>query len=550
MRKRTWLCAALLVGVACNKKAENKPAEQTAKSVEAKKPEPPPTPTDVTVTSASADAIKEFEKGRDLVDHARGPEGIDHFKKAIELDPSFAQAHAYLGMLTPGAPGADEIAKAISLSKTVPDTEKQFIASFQANRDGDRAKTIELLDTVLQGAPAAWRVDIQLANFANNNRDPAQAIAHAEHALKSKPDVAIGYNVLAYAHAQKREWDPAIAAAKKQIELMPGEPNPIDTLGEIQLQAGKLADAESSFSAAFKAQPKFSIANQGIALARAYRGDFKGANDAIEQWKAAANPNEKLDAMIDSAWLAFADNKLPQALAALDAIDKDPAAKDVPAFAASALDRAHILAQAGKGADAAKWYATAQQRAATLSGGAKKGIERGARIGVLRLAALTGKPAADTDKLVAAVDDEAKADPNNLDMQHVASAVRGYVAWAKKDMKTAVAELSKCERNELYCRWDLATAQRKAGDTAGAEATEQQLRETLVREAPAVYVISHLPKAKDASGAATKSGADTNAAALKPDATKDEMKTAKDVKPPPKPKSKGEPKTDTPPASP
>jgi hypothetical protein len=44
----------------------------------------------------------------------------------------------------------------------------------------------------------------------------------------------------------------------------------------------------------------------------------------------------------------------------------------------------------------------------------------------------------------------------------------------------------------VVCRFDLATVQRKAGDTAGAQATEQLLRATPRRDMPTVYLLGQL----------------------------------------------------------
>src|SRR5688572_13292396 len=123
MRATTWIGVALLVFAACKKKEEPK-AEPPPKVVDKAKPEPAPMPATIPVTSKSPEAIKEFEIGADLMINARGGEAIPHFKKAIELDPEFAQAHAYLGVMTPGAEGTDMLAKAGTLATNLPEAEK------------------------------------------------------------------------------------------------------------------------------------------------------------------------------------------------------------------------------------------------------------------------------------------------------------------------------------------------------------------------------------------------------------------------------------------
>src|SRR5262249_34699530 len=112
MKAMTWMSVALAFAVAC-KKGEDK-AEPPPKVVDKPKPEPakPAAPADVPVTSKSPEAVKAFEQGRALVDNALAGESPEHFKKAIELDPDFAQAHAYLGSVTPGAAGTESLTKA------------------------------------------------------------------------------------------------------------------------------------------------------------------------------------------------------------------------------------------------------------------------------------------------------------------------------------------------------------------------------------------------------------------------------------------------------
>jgi tetratricopeptide (TPR) repeat protein len=492
MRAMTWASAVLLLLVACKKGDEKKP-EPPPKVVDKQKVEPAPAPSDVTVTSSSPEAIKHFEEGRKLVDHARGGEAPAHFKKAIEADPNFALAHAYLGATTPGAEGTDHLAKAGTLMAKLPEAEQQQITAMQAQRAGDQVKMKAAYAKVLELAPGAWRADVVLANIANNENNHAEAIKRNEHALSVKPDLAIAYNGIAYARAGQREWEPAIAAAKKQVELLPKEPNPHDTLGEVLLWSGKFEEAEKEFAAAVTLEPKFTLAWQGVGLARAYRGDFKGAHEAFDKRKTTGDANDKLEAMVDDAWLSLAEDKLPAALATLDAVEKDPAAKDDPVGSFAALDRAHMLELAGKYPDAAKAYASAVTRADKLAGGAKNNFMRGYRIGMLRLAAVSGKPSPDADKLLAAIDEDVKQ-VGSSQLASYAAHAKGLALWAKKDLKGAIVELSKCEPVETICRFDLATLQRKTGDKASAEATEKLVRETPRRAAALVYAVTHLAK--------------------------------------------------------
>jgi tetratricopeptide (TPR) repeat protein len=330
-----------------------------------------------------------------------------------------------------------------------------------------------------------------LATLANIRFDSAAALRHAQAAKDLAPSEPIIYNVIAYAEAATRNWDKAIEAAKKQVELLPEDANPQDTLGEIQLWAGKFDDAEKSFLEATKLDPNYPAAWAGVALARGYRGDYKGALEAYEQEKAAKQPGVKFEAMLDSAWIQLAQDKLADAMTTLDALDKDPDAPKFPLYAFSALDRAHMLSLSGKYAEASKWYATALSRSEQLAGDARNGVMSGYRIGVLRNAALQKKAAPDAAKLVA--DEEALAASQGDDKasQSTLAHVRGLAAWAKSGAKAAEDELVKCEPHALMCRYDLVRAAKKAGDTDGAKTIYQQLVETPQRIPEGVYIKTH-----------------------------------------------------------
>jgi tetratricopeptide (TPR) repeat protein len=480
----------VLAAAACGKHAEKKQDEtpQTSKTVEPAKPAAPAG--ELPITSKSPDAIQEFKLGVDLMMHAR-PGADAHFKKAVELDPEFAQAMALAGATTPGAEGTDMLAKAGPLAAKLPEAERAFIEAYQALRAGDAKKATQRFERAAELAPGDWRPRYLLATLANNRFDSAAALRHAQAAKDLAPSEPIIYNVIAYAEAATRNWDKAIEAAKRQVELLPEDANPQDTLGEIQLWAGKFDDAEKSFLEATKLDPSYPAAWAGVALARGYRGDYKGALEAYEQEKAAKQPGVKFEAMLDSAWIQLAQDKLADAMTTLDALDKAPDAPKFPLYAFSALDRAHMLSLSGKYAEASKWYATALSRSEQLAGDARNGVMSGYRIGVLRNAALQKKAAPDAAKLVA--DEEALAASQGDDKasQNTLAHVRGLAAWAKSGAKAAEDELVKCEPHALMCRYDLVRAAKKAGDTDGAKTIYQQLVETPQRIPEGVYIKTH-----------------------------------------------------------
>ena len=259
------------------------------------------------------------------------------------------------------------------------------------------------------------------------------------------------------------------------------------------MAANKLEDSEKSFQQAVTMQPKFTVALQGVALTRAYRGDWKGAAVASNtRLTTSTVRDDKVDATIDLAWFAAASGKTADAYALLAGLDKDPENAQAPAYAAAALDRGKLLQFDGKYDDAAKAFAEGVKRTEKLPGLAKVNAERTNAIGLLRNAALAGKPAADADKLVA-VTEQGATTPLAKSFN---SWAKGLAAWAKTGAKDAVVELAKCDRTAVGCRYDLAAAQAKAGDAAAAAATTKEISETFIRDAGAVYIHPLLTKKK------------------------------------------------------
>jgi len=92
-------------------------------------------------TTWSPDALKAYGAGRTL-HSSSGPAALPLFKRAIEIDPQFALAHAYLGH-TYGESGqsalaAEHVSKAYELRDRVSDAEKFFLTvSYHLRVTGD-----------------------------------------------------------------------------------------------------------------------------------------------------------------------------------------------------------------------------------------------------------------------------------------------------------------------------------------------------------------------------------------------------------------------------
>ena len=481
MTSKICLVAVLAVSSSTSCTSGTKQDEPSAKPSGQAESARPATPAQKTVpiTSKSPEAIAAFEKGRALVDHLRPMEARDLFQKAVELDPDFAMAHAYRAGTLEGAAATESLETARRLAPKVSEPERLWIEAMVLGRSGERAQALAAYRRVTEVAPDEWRAWLMVGGLSTESNNHADAVAAFTKARDANPEAAMAWNGLAYANARQRRWDEAVAAARKQTELLPTEPNPQDTLGELLLMAGKLEEAEPAFHKAITIDPKFAIAWEGIALVRAYRGDFAGAKDAAAKEKEAAlSPAQRSNADLTMAWISFAEGKTAEAMKTLEAVEKEPAYADLPSGYVAAMSRAQMTYLLGKYPEAQKAWDAAQKLLATARWpGAAREQRLSPSKATLFLAAKTAK-APDAAKAYAQLEAEAKKDAADTRLQEELVLARGLVAWAKNDLKAAVSELANCPASDTSCRYELYLAKKKGGDAAGAEATAQEITPT------------------------------------------------------------------------
>jgi tetratricopeptide (TPR) repeat protein len=485
MPKTNTLLALLLIA-ACSK-TEETPAAKPSATSESTKPTPTAKKT-VTLTSKSPEAIAAFEKGRDLIEKARGPEATEQLKKATELDPEFALAQATYASTVGGGPEAVKAMEAANAAAPkASEAERILIESYGHYIAGRRSDALAALRKLTKTASDDWHAWLLLGVATQRDHLYPEATAAFEKVRAMNPEAAMAWNGLAYTNAYQGKHDEAIAAARKQAELLPTEPNPQDTLGEVLLMAGKFEESEKAFQKALEINPSFGLAYQGVAFARAWRGDFKGAYEAYAKAMAAPGlrPADKAEGTLDLAWIKLAEGKTPDALATVASVEKDPAFKDLPHAIHARFDRVHMSDWLGKPKDAEKALAEATPIIEASQLPNKERFAEWLSAGKVILSSRAGKP---DEQALAAYEAVAQKNPDDYMTRELGFMLRGLAAAGKGDAKTAVAELSKCSSDNVDCHYERYLVQKKAGDKMGADLTAKQIAATPLRSASALWV--------------------------------------------------------------
>ena len=198
----------------------------------------------IPVTTKSEDARNEFLQGRDLSDRLLAQDSLQHFDKAIALDPEFAAAEMARANSSPTTKDFFEhLNKAVSLADKASEGEKTLILANQAGANGEVVKQKEYLEKLVAAYPNDERAQFSLANYYFGQQDNLQAIEHYKKATELAPNFSPAYNVLGYAYRQQGDYANAEGAFKKYIELIPNDPNPYDSYGELLLKMGRFDDS-------------------------------------------------------------------------------------------------------------------------------------------------------------------------------------------------------------------------------------------------------------------------------------------------------------------
>ncbi len=99
--------------------------------------------------------------------------------------------------------------------------------------------------------------------MAENGNEQSEKIF--ERALALDKNFPAALNDLAYVYARNREFSKAFAAMDRYVVLLPKEPNPNDSYGELLRMAGHFDEALAHYSAALKIDPTFASSHLGLA---------------------------------------------------------------------------------------------------------------------------------------------------------------------------------------------------------------------------------------------------------------------------------------------
>jgi tetratricopeptide (TPR) repeat protein len=176
------------------------------------------TPADDATTS-SLEALKAYSLAEDTRARAGDLESVPFYKKAIELDPNFALAHARLGVVYSNL-GERELARegiktAFALRDRVSELEKLYLDHHYYSRvTGEIDKEIEVLELYRRTYPRDFTPSNNLAVAYFLTGQPEKGLAAAQEAVRVEPNHQLPYFNLAVHYRRLGRWDEARAVCQ------------------------------------------------------------------------------------------------------------------------------------------------------------------------------------------------------------------------------------------------------------------------------------------------------------------------------------------------
>jgi tetratricopeptide (TPR) repeat protein len=253
--------------------------------------------TNLPITTSSDKARALFEKGVADYENLYLERCNEDWRAAVKEDPKLALAWAWIAFNS-GNPEEVSVAraKAKSLVPTLTAGEQLMVGWIVKIQEGDSIAGIALMNDLLELYAHDKNVLYLTGNWLLLEDSDEQAQKILEKALAVDNNFPPALNDLAYLYARNRDFAKAFAAMDRYTALLPQEPNPQDSYGELKRMAGDFEGSLQHYRAALKIDPDFVTSQVGLGDTYALMGDQERARTEYDKAiQSAHNEADRLD---------------------------------------------------------------------------------------------------------------------------------------------------------------------------------------------------------------------------------------------------------------
>lgn len=255
------------------------------------------------ITASSAKARELYQKGMDDYENLYLERCNEDWRAAVKEDPTIAVAWAWIAFNSRNPAEVSEArAKAKALIPQIRPGEQLMVQWIANVQEGNYIAGISAMNDLLAMFPKDKHLLYLAGNWLMGENGDDQALKMLERALVLDKNYPAALNDAAYVYARNREFAKAFATMDRYVVVLPKEPNPHDSYGELLRMAGHFDDSLAHYRMALKVDPNFVSSQVGIADTYALMGNQAQAR--IEYDKAIAqthNDADRIDYMMQKA---------------------------------------------------------------------------------------------------------------------------------------------------------------------------------------------------------------------------------------------------------
>jgi len=214
------------------------------------------------LTTDSELALKFYETGVVAFDQLKWHLAMQNFEMATKEDPDFFMSYFWMYIIASKNP-KDIAEKALQSNAPLNKAEQQIKKAFKYLLDGQNEKVAEAIQVAINLYPSDPNVhkSLYLLQFLLL-KDVEGAFKTLNRAIEERPDYALAYNYLGYAHMEFEDYNKAEEAFNKFIKLAPNQANPYDSKGDFYMKTEKYDKAYESYTKSFELDSGFAVSEK------------------------------------------------------------------------------------------------------------------------------------------------------------------------------------------------------------------------------------------------------------------------------------------------
>jgi len=251
-------------------------------------------------STSNLEAYRHYQLGVDYARRYLTADAIRELEQAVRLDPQFAVACLRLAdqyRLQGDLRRGNELQlKVDQLQSRLPRYEQLTLQVAKARRSQDPEAELAARQELVSEFPRSTMDRGLLGTILSGSGKQAQSVELFKEGLALDPKSEDLLNFKCYALAIGGDFDGALTANDAYMAIRPGDPNPLDTRGDVLFIAGRDDEAVAAYRKVLELKPDFSDYGEYLKLAIVYTDQKKPdmANAAFQQFAQRASPLSRL----------------------------------------------------------------------------------------------------------------------------------------------------------------------------------------------------------------------------------------------------------------